>query len=73
MVRFNRKGQQAYDNQKWLIKIIKIHAQILRESLEGYYILRVVPQSLLALDTITIYVKISSINISFVMENHQFS
>jgi len=33
MVRFNQKGQQAYDNQQWLIKIIKRHAQILRESI----------------------------------------
>jgi len=30
MVRFNQKGQQAHDNQQWLIKIIKRHAQILR-------------------------------------------
>jgi len=53
MVRFNRKGQQAYDNQQWLIKIIKTHAQISRESPEGYYIIRVVQQFLLALDKIT--------------------
>jgi len=53
MARFNKKGQQAHNNQQWLIKIIKRRAQILRENLEGYYIFRVVQQSLLALDKIT--------------------
>jgi len=76
MTRLSDRAGIAGRSQLWLRTIIKRHAQILRNTLEHYYVVRIIKQSLLALDGITdlhqdiIYQHQFSV---FQWKNHQFS
>ena len=52
MTELSNKARTADRSQLWIRTIIKRHAQTLRNNLERYYVLRIVQQSLLALDEI---------------------
>ena len=76
MTRLSDRAGIAERSQLWLRTIIKRHAQILRNTLEHYYVVRIIKQSLLALDGITdlhqdiIHQHQFSV---FQWKNHQFS
>jgi len=53
MTALSDKARTAERSQLWIRTIIKRHAQTLRNNLERYYVLRIVQQSLFALDEIT--------------------
>ena len=53
MMTLSDKASTAERSQLWIRTIIKHHAQTLRSNLERYYVLRIVQQSLFALNKIT--------------------
>jgi len=53
MTALSDKASIAERSQLWIRTIMKRHAQTLRNNLERYYVLRIVQQSLFALDEIT--------------------